>query len=53
VWMLLQRKIDDVLQGVRLSDLLFEESEVRTRVGLTPAPTSDGPEGRALPVFQN
>ena len=53
VWMLLQRRIDDVLQGVRLSDLLFEESEVRTRVGLTPAPTSDGPEGRALPVFQN
>ena len=35
VWMLLQRKIDDVLEGVRLSDLLHEESEVRERVGLS------------------
>jgi Rrf2 family protein len=53
VWMLLQRKIDDVLQGVRLSDLLLEESEVRTRVGLTPEPTPQQVDGRALPVFQN
>ena len=29
VWMLLQQKIDDVLEGVHLSDLLHEESEVR------------------------
>ena len=35
VWMLLQRKIDDVLEGVRLADLLHEESEVRERVGLS------------------
>jgi Rrf2 family protein len=34
VWMLLQRRIDDVLHGVRLSDLLLQESEVRERVGL-------------------
>jgi Rrf2 family protein len=34
VWMLLQRKIDDVLESVRLSDLLDEESVVRQRVGL-------------------
>jgi Rrf2 family protein len=34
VWLLLQKKIDDVLEGVRLSDLLHEEHEVRTRVGL-------------------
>lgn len=57
VWMLLQRKIDDVLEGVRLSDLLHEEAEVRERVGLVPlAPTDAGPEearGRrpALPVL--
>lgn len=34
VWLLLQRKIDDVLEGVRLADLLAEESVVRQRVGL-------------------
>ena len=48
VWMLLQRKIDDVLEGVRLSDLLAEESEVRTRVGLHP---TAAPEPRTLPVL--
>ena len=37
VWMLLQRRIDDVLEGVRLADLLEEESVVRTRVGLDEA----------------
>lgn len=51
VWMLLQRKIDDVLEGVRLSDLLAEEGEVRTRVGLSDLPDAEsGP--RALPVLQ-
>jgi Rrf2 family protein len=49
VWMLLQRRIDDVLEGVRLSDLLAEESEVRTRVGLHTTPN----EPRALPVLQH
>jgi Rrf2 family protein len=34
VWVMLQRRIDDVLEGVRLSDLLHEESVVRERVGL-------------------
>jgi Rrf2 family protein len=52
VWMLLQRKIDDVLQSVHLSDLLLDESEVRTRVGLT-EPVPAAADGRALPVFQN
>jgi len=53
VWQLLQQKIDDVLEGIRLSDLLHEESTVRTLVGLpdrslTPAATA----GRhALPVL--
>jgi Rrf2 family protein len=49
VWMLLQQKIDDVLQGVRLSDLLGEESDVRTRVGLVTNAFPVGP--RALPVL--
>ncbi|HEY2164401.1 MAG TPA: Rrf2 family transcriptional regulator [Gemmatimonadaceae bacterium] len=51
VWMLLQRKIDDVLGGVCLADLLAEESEVRSRVGLTPAIVE--PDARALPVLQS
>jgi Rrf2 family protein len=34
VWLLLQKKIDDVLEGVHLDDLLPEETEVRERVGL-------------------
>ncbi len=34
VWVMLQRRIDDVLQAVRLSDLLHDESVVRERIGL-------------------
>lgn len=34
VWVLLQQKIDAVLDGVHLSDLLYEEPAVRERVGL-------------------
>ena len=34
VWMLLQRKIDDVLDSVHLGDLLVDERTVRQRVGL-------------------
>lgn len=34
VWLLLQQKIDGVLEGVRLSDLLHDEPVVRARVGL-------------------
>jgi Rrf2 family protein len=49
VWMLLQRRIDDVLESVRLSDLLMQESDVRERIGLAAAPVG----GRlALPVLQ-
>jgi Rrf2 family protein len=51
VWMLLQRKIDDVLEGVRLSDLLAQESEVRERVGLVAA--SAGADVRALPILED
>jgi len=49
VWVLLQRKIDAVLDGVRLADLLHEESVVRARVGLTP----ESPSPRGLPVLQS
>lgn len=34
VWMMLQRKIDDVLESVHLADLLVDERAVRQRVGL-------------------
>ena len=47
VWILLQRRIDAVLEGVRLSDLLLEEEAVRTRVGLE---QSDSTGVRRLPV---
>ena len=34
VWVMLQQKIDDVLESVCLSDLLHDEPTVRERVGL-------------------
>ena len=46
VWQLLQQRIDDVLDSVHLADLLHEEGEVRSRVGLGADPT-----GRVLPVI--
>lgn len=49
VWMLLQQKIDNVLDGVRLSDLLHEESVVRERVGLD---RDMGDKARGLPILQ-
>ncbi|HXD47971.1 MAG TPA: Rrf2 family transcriptional regulator [Gemmatimonadaceae bacterium] len=52
VWMLLQRKIDDVLDGVRLADLLAEEGEVRTRVGLGPVADAASSDARALPILE-
>ena len=51
VWVLLQQKIDSVLDGVHLSDLLHEESEVRERVGL--APGESPLSSRGLPVLQS
>jgi Rrf2 family protein len=50
VWLLLQQKIDDVLAGVRLSDLLAGEGEVRSRVGLVSAAEHTA-DPRALPVL--
>ncbi|HEX4933272.1 MAG TPA: Rrf2 family transcriptional regulator, partial [Gemmatimonadaceae bacterium] len=34
VWMMLQQRIDDALDSVRLADLLLDETSVRARVGL-------------------
>ncbi|MGH7719694.1 MAG: RrF2 family transcriptional regulator [Gemmatimonadaceae bacterium] len=34
VWLLLQQRIDEVLESVHLSDLLHSEPDVRARVGL-------------------
>ena len=52
VWMLLQQKINDVLEGVRLIDLLADESEVRTRVGLSD-PAGNPNASRALRVIES
>lgn len=53
VWQMLQRKIDVVLEGVRLSDLLEDERTVRGRIGVDELPTEPAGAGRlALPVLQ-
>jgi Rrf2 family protein len=54
VWQLLQRRIDEVLEGVRLSDLLDVEGTVGARIGLiaNAAPAqSSALNLRALPVL--
>jgi hypothetical protein len=48
--MLLQSRIDEVLEGVHLSDLLHDEVVVRSRVGFRPP--EEGTE-RRLPVLQD
>jgi Rrf2 family protein len=50
VWVMLQQKIDDVLQSVSLADLLQDESVVRQRVGL---PAATPVAARGLPVLQS
>ncbi|MEQ1690007.1 MAG: Rrf2 family transcriptional regulator [Gemmatimonas sp.] len=53
VWMLLQQRIDEVLEGVKLSDLQADETVVRSRVGL-PAFRAEVPiRAGALPVLQD
>ena len=59
VWVLLQQKIDAVLESVLLSDLLQDESAVRAQVGLPsrvdpePEPPETGERRRSrLPVLQ-
>jgi hypothetical protein len=48
--MLLQKRIDEVLEGVKLSDLLDDESVVRDRVGLPAYSAPVVPSG--LPILQ-
>ena len=58
VWMMLQQRIDDVLESVHLGDLLSEESVVRERLGMLASHAqpiderADGRADRALPVLQ-
>lgn len=49
VWVLLQKRIDEVLEGVKLSDLLVEEPVVRAKVGVRRMVQHPG----ALPVLQD
>lgn len=53
VWVLLQQKIDDVLESVLLSDLLAEEKTVRARVGLPALVRDDAGRRVSLPVLQD
>jgi hypothetical protein len=53
VWQLLRRRIDEVLEGVRLSDLLAEEGVVRERIGLPEQVVAvEDERPGALPVLQ-
>ena len=51
VWLLLQQRIDEVLEGVKLSDLLTDEATVRDRVGLPRYEAVPGLPG-ALPILK-
>ncbi|MEP6620710.1 MAG: Rrf2 family transcriptional regulator [bacterium] len=51
VWVLLQRKIDEVLDSVRLSDLLMQERQVREHVGLD-QPVVSASQRMTLPILQ-
>jgi len=51
VWVMLQQRIDDVLQGVSLADLLHDEPTVRERVGL-PSVERSSPEKVGLPILE-
>lgn len=50
VWLLLQQRIDEVLEGVKLSDLLADEASVRGRVGLVQLATASRATGRAAGI---
>ena len=53
VWLLLQQRIDEVLAGVLLSDLLATEATVRERVGLVSLTKSSSARiGEVSPVMQ-
>ena len=49
VWVLLQKKIDDVLDGFSLADLLHDEPVVREKVGLPNTPKA---REKSLPILE-
>ena len=51
VWVMLQKRIDDVLQGVTLADLLHDEPTVRERVGLD-GEQRQNQEKAGLPILE-
>lgn len=51
VWVMLQTKIDDVLQAVSLADLMHDEPTVRERVGL-PSAARAVPDKSGLPILE-
>jgi Rrf2 family protein len=51
VWMMLQQRIDEVLESVRLADLLAEESVVRERVAVMAGSGAAGTVRGPLPVL--
>lgn len=53
VWMMLQQRIDEVLESVRLSDLLEDEASVRDRVGVPQNVVAQAPVPGSLPVLQS
>jgi Rrf2 family protein len=53
VWLLLQQRIDEVLEGVRLSDLMAAEAVVRHRIGLAEPVVGSGDRPGQLPVLQD
>jgi hypothetical protein len=53
VWLLLQQRIDEVLEGVRLSDLMAAEAVVRDRIGLAEPVVGSGDRPGQLPVLQD
>lgn len=52
VWMMLQRRIDEVLESVHLGDLLQDERAVSDHVGLTAFGDGAAPRHGVLPILQ-
>ena len=53
VWLLLQQRIDEVLEGIKLSELLDDETVVRARIGLPAFRAESAERAGALPVLHS
>lgn len=53
VWLLLQQRIDEVLEGIKLSELLADETVVRARIGLPAFRADETARSGALPVLHS